>query len=166
MGAALALRKLRVLLYLKEEIFESRCISNMYLCHLLLLQLLYLFPVAFSNDSTCGALFGSNSGGFDTGDINFKLSEIQVVSPGDAGLVFSWNMVDADPSALQIIRLLLNCSSFQVLQLSLHEAIFIEPFKKAVNIIIGSIITINNISIIIGFTNQYFLRPIVPILAF
>ena len=165
MGAALALRKLRVLLYLKEEIFESRCISNMYLCHLLLLQLLYLFPVAFSNDSTCGALFGSNSGTFDEGDIDFKLSGIQVVSPGDAGLVFSWDMSGADPSALQIIRLLLNCSSFQVLQLSLHEAIFIEPFKKAVNIIIGSIITIN-ISIIIGFTNQYFLRPIVPILAF
>lgn len=113
----------------------------MYLCHLLLLQLLYLLPVAFSNDSTCGALFGRNYGtAFDEGDIDFKLSEIQVVSPGDAGLVFSWNMFDADPSALQIIRLLLNCSSFQVLQLSLHEAILLSLLKKAVNIIISSII--------------------------
>lgn len=140
LGAALALRKLRVLLYLKEEIFESRCISNMYLCHLLLLQLLYLFPVAFSNDSTCGALFGSNSGGFDTGGIDFKLSEIQVVSPGDAGLVFSWNMVDADPSALQIIRLLLNCSSFQVLQLSLHEAILLSLLKKLLTLLLVALL--------------------------
>ena len=140
MGAALALRKLRVLFYLKEEIFESRCISNMYLCHLILLQLLYLFPVAFSNDSTCGALFGSNSGAFDEGDIDFKLSEIQVVSPGDVGLVFSWNMFGADPSALQIIRLLLNCSSFQVLQLSLHEAILLSLLKKLLTLLLVALL--------------------------
>ena len=112
----------------------------MYLCHLLLLQLLYLLPVAFSNDSTCGALFGSNSDTYDEGYIDFKLSEIQVVSPRDAGLVFSWNMFDADPSALQIIRLLLNCSSFQVLPLALHEAILLSLLRKLLTLLLVALL--------------------------